>query len=198
MFDSSIMRGEPASFPLNGVIKGWTEGLQLMVVGEKRRFWIPADLAYGETPQRPGAPSGDLCFDVELLEFAPAPQLPEVPKNLTEIPADAVTSEGDVKSIVIKAGEGANPKDDDVLLMNYTGWDKDGKVMDTSIQQGEAVPIPLSKAMGAALKEGIKLMKPGEIRQFWIPTKHIVGENPQPGTPPGPFCYQFEYVKIAE
>lgn len=198
MFDSSIMRGEPASFPLNGVIKGWTEGLQLMVVGEKRRFWIPADLAYGETPQRPGAPSGDLCFDVELLEFAPAPQLPEVPKNLTEIPADAVTSEGDVKSIVIKAGEGANPKDDDVLLMNYTGWDKDGKVMDTSIQQGEAVPIPLSKAMGSALKEGIKLMKPGEIRQFWIPTKHIVGENPQPGTPPGPFCYQFEYVKITK
>lgn len=198
MFDSSIMRGEPASFPLNGVIKGWTEGLQLMVVREKRRFWIPADLAYGETPQRPGAPSGDLCFDVELLEFAPAPQLPEVPKNLTEIPADAVTSEGDVKSIVIKAGEGANPKDDDVLLMNYTGWDKDGKVMDTSIQQGEAVPIPLSKAMGSALKEGIKLMKPGEIRQFWIPTKHIVGENPQPGTPPGPFCYQFEYVKITK
>ena len=198
MFDSSIMRGEPASFPLNGVIKGWTEGLQLMVVGEKRRFWIPADLAYGETPQRPGAPSGDLCFDVELLEFAPAPQLPEVPKNLAEIPADAVTSEGDVKSIVIKAGEGANPKDDDVLLMNYTGWDKDGKVMDTSIQQGEAVPIPLSKAMGSALKEGIKLMKPGEIRQFWIPTKHIVGENPQPGTPPGPFCYQFEYVKITK
>ena len=53
MFDSSVARGEPISFPLNGVIKGWTEGVQLMVEGEKRRFWIPGKLAYGETPTRP-------------------------------------------------------------------------------------------------------------------------------------------------
>lgn len=69
MFDSSVARGAPASFPLNRVIRGWTEGLQLMVVGEKRRFWIPAELAYGETPSRPGAPAGMLVFDVELLEI---------------------------------------------------------------------------------------------------------------------------------
>ena len=66
MFDSSVARGEPATFPLNRVIRGWTEGLQLMVVGEKRRFWIPADLAYGTNPP-PGAPRGMLVFDVELL-----------------------------------------------------------------------------------------------------------------------------------
>jgi peptidylprolyl isomerase len=68
MFDSSVMRGQPAVFPLNGVIKGWTEGVQLMVTGEKTRFWIPGALAYGETPKRPGAPAGTLVFDVELLE----------------------------------------------------------------------------------------------------------------------------------
>ena len=68
MFDSSVTRGEPTSFPLNQVIKGWTEGLQLMVKGEKRRFWIPAGLAYGENPGG-GAPSGTLVFDVELLEI---------------------------------------------------------------------------------------------------------------------------------
>jgi len=65
MFDSSVVRGQPATFPLNRVIKGWTEGLQLMVVGEKRRFWIPADLAYGESGRVPGM----LVFDIELLEF---------------------------------------------------------------------------------------------------------------------------------
>jgi peptidylprolyl isomerase len=69
MFDSSVARGEPISFPLNGVIKGWTEGVQLMVEGEKRRFWIPGNLAYGETPTRPGAPSGTLVFDVELIKI---------------------------------------------------------------------------------------------------------------------------------
>ena len=67
-FDSSHDRGQPASFKITGVIKGWTEGLQLMVTGEKRRFWIPADLAYGENAQG-GAPAGMLVFDVELLEI---------------------------------------------------------------------------------------------------------------------------------
>jgi peptidylprolyl isomerase len=66
LFDSSVVRGQPASFPLNRVIAGWTEGLQLMVVGEKRRFWIPEKLAY---QGRPGAPPGMLVFDVELISF---------------------------------------------------------------------------------------------------------------------------------
>ncbi len=66
MFDSSVTRGRPATFPVNALIAGWTEGLQLMVVGEQRRFWIPSDLAYGANP-RPGAPAGDLVFDVDLI-----------------------------------------------------------------------------------------------------------------------------------
>ena len=68
MFDSSVTRGQPASFPLNGVIAGWTEGVQLMVVGEKRRFWIPSKLGYGEDGAGGLIPPGaDLVFDVELL-----------------------------------------------------------------------------------------------------------------------------------
>lgn len=66
MFDSSVLRGEPAAFGLNQVIPGWTEGVQLMVLGEKRRFWIPADLAYGNPPT---GPRGTLVFDVELLDI---------------------------------------------------------------------------------------------------------------------------------
>ncbi len=69
MFDSSVKRGEPTRFPLNGVIKGWTEGVQLMVVGDKVRFWIPGALAYGDKPSRPGTPAGPLVFDVELLSI---------------------------------------------------------------------------------------------------------------------------------
>jgi peptidylprolyl isomerase len=61
------VRGQPATFPLDGVIKGWTEGLQLLVVGDKARFWIPGNLAYGDVAKRPGAPAGTLVFDVELL-----------------------------------------------------------------------------------------------------------------------------------
>ena len=63
MFDSSVARGQPSMFPLNRVIRGWTEGVQLMVVGEKRRFWIPEELAYGGRQD----PRGMLVFDVELI-----------------------------------------------------------------------------------------------------------------------------------
>ena len=69
LFDSSIQRGEPATFPLNGVIAGWTEGLQLMKEGAKYRFFIPYNLAYGEHgagQQIP--PFSALVFDVELIE----------------------------------------------------------------------------------------------------------------------------------
>ena len=66
MFDSSVARGEPIEFPLNRVIPGWSEGVQLMVVGETRRLWIPENLAY---EGRPGAPAGTLVFDVELLDL---------------------------------------------------------------------------------------------------------------------------------
>jgi len=68
MFDSSVLRGKPSSFPLNRVIAGWTEGVQLMVEGEKRRFWIPGKLAY-DNSGRPDAPKGMLVFDVELLKI---------------------------------------------------------------------------------------------------------------------------------
>ena len=64
MFDSSVTRGEPATFPLDGVIAGWTEGVQLMVEGEKARFWIPEALAY----KGQSAPYGMLVFDIELLK----------------------------------------------------------------------------------------------------------------------------------
>jgi FKBP-type peptidyl-prolyl cis-trans isomerase FklB len=70
VFDSSYERGEPASFPLNGVIPGWTEGLQLMAVGSKWRLYIPPGLAYGDQDRGPIPGNSTLIFDVELLEIA--------------------------------------------------------------------------------------------------------------------------------
>ena len=71
MFDSSVVRGRPATFPLGAVIPGWTQALQEMVEGEKARIWIPEELAY---KGRPGAPQGMLVFDVELLDILPQPK----------------------------------------------------------------------------------------------------------------------------
>jgi len=66
-FDSSYKRGQPASFPLNRVISGWTEGVQLMPVGSKYKFYVPSDLAYGASGTQGIAPNSTLIFEVELL-----------------------------------------------------------------------------------------------------------------------------------
>jgi FKBP-type peptidyl-prolyl cis-trans isomerase len=70
-FDSSYKRGQPATFPVSGVIKGWTEALQLMPVGSKWQLFIPADLAYGERAREPIGPNATLVFDLELLSVQP-------------------------------------------------------------------------------------------------------------------------------
>lgn len=68
VFDSSVERGEPISFPLNGVIRGWTEGVQLMKVGDKFRFVIPPHLAYGmNSPSPKIPPMSTLVFEIQLL-----------------------------------------------------------------------------------------------------------------------------------
>ena len=73
MFDSSVARGNPSTFTLSRVMAGWRECVQLMVVGEKRRCWVPQALAY---KGQAGRPAGTVVFDIELVDTRPSPTIP--------------------------------------------------------------------------------------------------------------------------
>jgi peptidylprolyl isomerase len=197
MFDSSVKRGQPAEFPLNGVIKGWTEGLQLMVVGEKRRFWIPADLAYGDTPRRPGAPFGTLVFDVELLGITAGIKPPAVPTDVVAPPKDAKKTKSGLAYKVLQKGKGkVHPKAMDTVTCHYSGWTTDGKMFDSSVQRGEPATFPLQGVI-KGWTEGVPLMVEGEKTRFWIPADLAYGDPPKrPGAPAGMLVFDIELISI--
>jgi FKBP-type peptidyl-prolyl cis-trans isomerase len=195
LFDSSVKRGEPTSFPLNRVIKGWTEGLQLMVIGEKRRFWIPADLAYGENPGG-GRPGGLLVFDVELLGIEKAPEPPKVPEDVAAIPANADVRESGLASRKLSDGSGeTHPSKADTVTVHYSGWTTDGEMFDSSVMRGAPATFGLGQVI-PGWTEGVQLMVEGEKRRFWIPGKLAYGENPQGGAPAGTLVFDVELIKI--
>jgi peptidylprolyl isomerase len=196
MFDSSVTRGEPTSFRVSGVIKGWTEGLQLMTVGEKARLWIPGKLAYGDTPAQPGMPAGMLVFDVELLDITAGPKPPTVPPDVKAPPPSAKKTESGLAYRVLQKGTGTkHPGPTDQVTVHYSGWTTDGKMFDSSVTRGE----PTSFGLNGVIKgwtEGVQLMVEGEKTRFWIPGNLAYGDNPRPGAPAGMLVFDIELLKI--
>jgi peptidylprolyl isomerase len=187
MFDSSVSRGKPATFPLDKVIAGWTEGVQLMVEGESRRFWIPEALAY----QGKRDPKGTLVFDVELISFAASPN--QAPDDVKAPPADAKkTSSGLAYKILTDGVGGRHPKSSDRVTVHYSGWTTDGKLFDSSVVRG----VPAQFVLDAVIPgwtEGVQLMVEGQKNRFWIPQQLAYkGQSP----PYGMLVFDVELVKI--
>ena len=199
MFDSSVKRGTPAEFPLNRVIPGWTEGVQLMVPGEKRRFWIPGKLAYGEANTNDphaqfGPPKGTLVFDIELISFEEAPEPPKTPKNVAKIPKNAKKTKSGLASRVLQKGTGTeHPTPTSTVSVNYSGWTTDGKMFDSSIVRGKPATFGLNQVI-PGWTEGLQLMVVGEKRRLWIPEK--LAYAGRPGKPQGMLVFDVELVDI--
>jgi FKBP-type peptidyl-prolyl cis-trans isomerase len=175
------------------VIAGWTEGVALMVVGEKRRLWIPEALAY---QGRPGAPAGMLVFDVELLsiEKKPEPVVIAAPADVAAPPADAKTTPSGLASKVIKKGTGrVKPAGDAMVEVHYSGWTTDGKMFDSSVARGTPAQFPLNRVI-AGWTEGVALMVEGETRRLWIP--EALAYQGRPGAPAGMLVFDVELLRI--
>ena len=189
MFDSSFKGAKAIALPVNRVIKGFSEALQLMVAGEKRRVWIPEELAYKERPDRP---QGMLVFDLELVSFAGDPTA--APADVAAPPADALKTKSGLAYKVLQAGSGArHPKSSSTVQVHYTGWTTDGTMFDSSVPKGQPSSLPLDGVI-PGWTEGVQLMVEGEKTRFWIPQK--IAYDGQAGSPKGMLVFDIELVSI--
>jgi peptidylprolyl isomerase len=187
-FDTTEGRAA-STFKVDKVIAGWTEGMQLMHVGEKVRLWIPEELAY---KGRKGRPQGMLVFDVKLMEIIAAPKTPE---DVAAAPADAKKTEGGVAYKSLSAGTGdKHPDAWDEVEVHYTGWTTDGKMFDSSITRGKPAKFPLNRVI-PGWTEGIPTMVVGEKTRFWIPED--LAYKGKPG-PQGMLVFDVELLSIKD
>jgi FKBP-type peptidyl-prolyl cis-trans isomerase len=186
MFDSSVAQGKTAVFPVNRVIAGFSEGLRLMVPGEKRRLWIPEPLAWKGTRE----PKGMLVFDVELFDMPNRP-----PADVKAPPADAKkTVSGLAYKVLTPGAGGRHPKTSSQVTVHYTGWTTDGKMFDSSVVKGQPATFALDGVI-PGWTEGLQLMVEGEKTRFWIPEKLAYkGQS----APYGTLVFDVELIKIGE
>lgn len=165
-FDSSYERHAPNQFTVGETIKGWSEGLQLMVVGEKRRVWVPPALAYGDKPPAT-VPAGPLVFDLELLQIIKRPRPLPAPLDLDSPPVPR-TKSGLAYRVLTNGTGKEHPGPTNIVEMHYTGWGPDGRMLDSSVVRGQPMRMPMKMA-GPGWTEALRLMVAGEKARFWIP-----------------------------
>ncbi|PYR07409.1 MAG: peptidylprolyl isomerase [Acidobacteria bacterium] len=185
MFDSSVSRATPQTYPVARFVPGMAEGVQMMVTGEKRRLWIPENLAY---KGQGNLPKGMVVFDVELMSIPS-----RAPSDIKAPPSDAKKTASGLAYKVLKEGTGGrHPKTSDKVTVHYTGWTTDGKMFDSSVVKNQPATFPLDGVI-AGWTEGVQLMVEGEKARFWIPEKLAYkGERP----PYGLLVFDIELMKI--
>ena len=166
------------------MIAGFSEGLQLMVTGEKRRLWIPEALAYKGARE----PKGNLVFDIELIDIPT-----RAPADVKAPPADAKkTTSGLAYKVLHEGIGGRHPRSNGQVTVHYTGWTTDGKMFDSSVVRGQPATFALDGVI-AGWTEGLQLMYEGEKARFWIPEKLAYGGK---SAPYGMLVFDVELIKI--
>jgi FKBP-type peptidyl-prolyl cis-trans isomerase len=170
IFDSSVKRGTPATFPLPNLIKGWQEGIPGMKAGGVRRLKIPYDQAYGEAGRPPSIPAkATLVFEIELFRD---------PMKLPALDAKEWKKEANgVRLWDVKEGTGDVVAKGATVTIHYTGWTLNGKVFDSSrSDNGKPVEFPLASLI-KGWQEYVPGMKVGGVRLMELPPEFAYGKQ---------------------
>lgn len=203
-FDSSRARGAAATFRLNQVIPGWTEGVQLMSEGDRFRFFVPPDLAYRDRGAGPViGPNEALIFDVELIKVQnPETNLAAANEFLSKNAAKTgvKTTESGLQYEVISegGGDGASPTAENTVKVHYAGTLINGTEFDSSYARGEPIEFPLGGVI-PGWTEGVQLMSEGDKFRFFIPPDLAYGVRGTPGGPIGPneaLVFEVELLEV--
>jgi FKBP-type peptidyl-prolyl cis-trans isomerase len=168
------------------MIPGWGTAVQKMVVGEKRRTWVPSSLGGGKIKD-----GETLVIDTELLEIIDPPK---TPADVAAAPADATTTPSGLAYKVLRAGTGTeHPKRRSTVVVHYSGWTTDGKMIDSSVLRGQTTQFGLDGVI-AGWTEGLQLMVTGEKTRFWIPAKLAYANDRS--KPQGMLVFDIELIEI--
>ena len=216
-FDSSYKRGEPAVFPVGGLIPGWVEALQLMPTGSKWRLTVPSEIAYGDREAGPIPANSVLIFEMELLsiksaEEAEAQQRAQAEKWIAEFTAQQVafleenikaegviTTDSGLQYKVIDEGKGAKPAGpSSEVTVHYAGQLIDGNEFDSSYKRGEPATFALNQVI-PGWTEGLQLMNEGAKYTFFIPGDLGYGPNGSRTIPPNAtLVFEVELISIED
>jgi FKBP-type peptidyl-prolyl cis-trans isomerase len=179
-----VSEGQTVQLPVPKMIPGWRQAVEMMVEGEKRRAWIPMELA-GAKAKMP------LLIDTELVQIV---ERPLAPADVAAPPADATTTPSGLAYKVLRPGKGTlKPDRRDTVLVHYSGWTTDGRLIDSSIERGEPAEFTLD-AVIRGWTEGLQLMVEGEKTRFWIPAKLAYGNDRT--KPQGMLVFDVELIDI--
>lgn len=166
LLDSTAHQAVPLTRPMDRLLKGLGEGLQLMGEGEQRRLWLPEALGFAGAA---GRPAGMLVLDVTLVAFEPSPF--KAPEDVAGPSRDAVVLPSGLAMRVLREGKGVDhPQRTDLVRVHYSGWTTDGELFDSSWKRGQPASIRLN-AVIKGWTEGVQLLVPGQKARFWIPEK---------------------------
>ncbi len=197
-FASTDKQGKPAIFAMAGLIAGWVQGVELMTRGEKRRFWMPARLAYGEQTIDPAYPAGPLVYDIELLEILPLAEPPAVPPDLTPVPKTAKRTRTGLAYRFLAHGAGKqHPRPTSTVDVQFIGWRANGRVIDSSFVRGLPARFSLSNVI-KGWQEGLQLMVVGDRARFWIPPQLVSSSWVPPAGANGMVVFDVELLDIVQ
>jgi FKBP-type peptidyl-prolyl cis-trans isomerase len=192
MLETTEMKKRPVKSPPFRQPAPLEEVLEQMTGGQRVRFWVDADKM--KRPQ-PGPATGQLCYEIDLVTIEKSKNPPPpTPPDVAKPPGDAKKTEKGVFYKVLKTGKGGpKPKPEDSVRVNYTGWNTDGRMFDSSVIKGEPAEFNL-RGVIAGWTDAIPLMSVGDKYRFWIPD--TLAYKGQPDRPQGMLVFDIELIEI--